>query len=270
MDMDMDMDIPQADELEWLEKTHSALDEEYLLEELDGDGEEEKGENDHQLHPFPPPGESALAPSPAQPTHHAGNRKRPRPDARVGVEEEPSSRKRSSNVAETCGDDDILLQLSPLHPNAGSPVAEDEPEMFLSRYAWEIDGDCMPVTAPCGERVYAKVAKAAATEKSTPASRKFSVSSHCRGGNLRSTPISPILSTGCLICLQSHVLYQIKHRGGFPFVFLGSIKVLVYRVSLLLATLLPCHQNHFSPCELQVLFQSLSAHYFKEQSRMHS
>lgn len=59
---------------------------------------------------------------------------------------------------EESGDDDEWLRYSPPRGIVEEMEAERE-ERILSRYATEIDGDCVPVTGLDGERVYAKICR---------------------------------------------------------------------------------------------------------------
>ena len=77
------------------------------------------------------------------------NLKRPPPEQEEEQEEERSKRR---NVALEDPVDEDWLRYSP------PPAVEVVAEKTVSRFASEIQGDCMPVTAPNGERVYAKLA----------------------------------------------------------------------------------------------------------------
>lgn len=46
-------------------------------------------------------------------------------------------------------------------PEADVRVLDAAEEKAISRFAWEIEGECLPVTGPGGERVYAKMASSA-------------------------------------------------------------------------------------------------------------
>lgn len=78
--------------------------------------------------------------------------KRPPPPPPPEKEEEERSKRR--NVEREDSEDEEWLRYSPPPPAPEVVVAEKT----ISRFASEIHGDCVPVTAPNGERVYAKLA----------------------------------------------------------------------------------------------------------------
>ncbi|GJN08361.1 hypothetical protein PR202_ga26272 [Eleusine coracana subsp. coracana] len=142
MEVDMDMDMPDLEELEWME-SHSFLPEE----------EEEAYFDDPEAGFFPLPGDS---PQPqeaaAPPAKHAvevseGGQKRPPPPPPLDQE-----RSKRINLEREDSVDEEWLRYSP--PPAPEVVVA---ETTISRFASEIQGDCVPVTAPNGERVYAKL-----------------------------------------------------------------------------------------------------------------
>ncbi|XP_073276642.1 uncharacterized protein [Primulina huaijiensis] len=57
------------------------------------------------------------------------------------------------------GDDEEWLRYSPPQVEEVELLEEERGERILSRYATEIEGDCMPVTGLDGERVYAKLCR---------------------------------------------------------------------------------------------------------------
>ncbi|TVU47638.1 hypothetical protein EJB05_07244 [Eragrostis curvula] len=143
MEADMDMDMPDPEELEWME-SHGFLPE-----------EEEAYFDDPEADFFPPPGDSpqpqeAAAP-PAKPAGAAegleGGLKRPPPPPPL----EQQRSKRINLEREDSGEEDWLRYSPP-------PAPEVVVEKTISRFASEIQGDCVPVTAPNGERVYSKLA----------------------------------------------------------------------------------------------------------------
>jgi chromosome transmission fidelity protein 18 len=77
--------------------------------------------------------------------------KRPPPPPPPEQEEEERSKRR--NVGREDEDEEDWLRYPP--PPAPEVVVA---EKTISRFASEIHGDCVPVTAPNGERVYAKLA----------------------------------------------------------------------------------------------------------------
>lgn len=80
-----------------------------------------------------------------------GNLKRPPPPPPPEQGEERSKRRNVDREDSGDGDEDWLRYSPP-------PVVEVVAEKTISRFASDIRGDCMSVTAPNGERVYAKVA----------------------------------------------------------------------------------------------------------------
>ncbi|GAB2221775.1 hypothetical protein Drorol1_Dr00012963 [Drosera rotundifolia] len=172
----MEMEFPEADELEWLEQANSILDdddESYLEEE---EQQHEPQTEPHNLNPPPPP-------SIQQPVEILGGRKR----GRDGEDEQlvSSSKRSESGVGIGGGEEEVLVGLERRSVNV---VVEEEEEVLLSRYEWEIDGDCMPVTAPCGERVYTKVGKV--KEK---VNRRKVINVAARSGGLLSEPVNTLL-----------------------------------------------------------------------------
>ncbi|XP_020231896.1 chromosome transmission fidelity protein 18 homolog [Cajanus cajan] len=170
--MDMDMDIPLPEELELLESnSHFPEQEEdhhYYFPEL----------HSAETHSQQPPPDLALPPE-AQ-SFAANKRSRPNPPeeekrakVRVSVEEDssaadevwlrhsppPAEEKRpevrvSLEENSSVADEDWLRYSPPPEPAQETTFAK---EQTLSRFASEIDGECMPVTAPNGDRVYAKL-----------------------------------------------------------------------------------------------------------------
>nr|GMD00630.1 chromosome transmission fidelity protein 18 homolog [Ipomoea batatas] len=182
MDMDMDMDIPDPSELEWLESNSY-----HLHDDLEFD-------DDFQQPPSPPsePEEETPNPEPVKavdspvirnpslqlppkpalsipPSSSLPNqtKKRFRPDpvpAGVG-DAAPVEEKRSRVESEE--DEDWLRYSPPPAPAVEVVEREEEKEKILSRFAMEIDGDCVPVTGLDGERVYAKICRAHLRERIT-------------------------------------------------------------------------------------------------------
>ncbi|MQL77015.1 hypothetical protein Taro_009412 [Colocasia esculenta] len=176
-EMEMDMDIPLPEELEWLENTTLHQDDEEVLRE-------EYEEEDLLLEPstgtIPTEDPLSEGPSPHSPGRQT-YRKRPWPEEIVGPEapKEVSSeeKRRKARAAGDFEEDEEWLRYSPSKDTAPGPsvvvrtavdddlvvdaAAPDESavpeENFLSRFASEIEGDCIPVTGPRGDMVYAKV-----------------------------------------------------------------------------------------------------------------
>ncbi|NP_001339270.1 uncharacterized protein [Zea mays] len=143
--MDMDMEMPDPDELEWME-SHGLVPEE---EDAYFDDPDEgfvlaPGDSDQPCN-SPQPQESAAPRANEAP----GGLKRPPPPPPPEQDEEEERSKRR-NVEQ---EDEDWLRYSP--PPAPEIVVA---EKTISRFASEIHGDSVPVTAPNGERVYAKLA----------------------------------------------------------------------------------------------------------------
>ncbi|KAI4346173.1 hypothetical protein L6164_013246 [Bauhinia variegata] len=181
--MEMDID-PQ--ELELLESNYRQLE-----EDLDLDSREPYLEEDLQSpHAVQsPPSPDLLSPSEAQ----INCQKRLRSDGPDGSTPEaaasPSQEKRSriDNLAPEADED--WLRYS---PPSGNDSEEAEQVCFvkgktLSRYASEIDGECMPVTAPGGNRVYAKMNRMEGEERL----KKLDIRAQSR--DLISEPINVLL-----------------------------------------------------------------------------
>jgi len=167
---DMDMDIPLPEELEFLESnSHFAEQQEeedrhYYFPDLDPTAEIH--ESNSQQSP-PPPDLAAPSAEPESSGHKRSCPPSPSPPeeekrakVRVAVEEDSSA---------AAADEDWLRYSPPPVPE-GEPAVEEmafEKEKTLSRYASEIDGECMPITAPSGNRVYAKLNRFQGEERVT-------------------------------------------------------------------------------------------------------
>lgn len=151
MDMDLDMDIPLPEELELLESS-AYLDEVYP----DLEPPELYPEEDQE----PPP---AAQPPPSPDIQFDSeveiiDRKRSRsdsPDESLSEAAVLPEEKRSRTDDSARETDQDWLRYSPRQRS--DPVVAELKEKKLSRYASEIDGECIPVTAPNGDRVYAKL-----------------------------------------------------------------------------------------------------------------
>ncbi|XP_024983880.1 chromosome transmission fidelity protein 18 homolog [Cynara cardunculus var. scolymus] len=172
--MEMEMDIPVAEELEWLE-AESHLHDDYLEEDLEEPPtipEEEASYIEEVYEDLQ--AEPLIKPTiPVPEDHRIGSetqkpKKRFRPSSPNLLDtnnvDDPVEDKRckidASNAIED--DDDWLRYSPPLQEEAAVIVEEEkekEKERFISRYATDIEGDFMPVTAPDGDRVYAKLIK---------------------------------------------------------------------------------------------------------------
>ncbi|KAG8096656.1 hypothetical protein GUJ93_ZPchr0013g37500 [Zizania palustris] len=150
MEADMDMEMPDPEELEWMESHGFPPEEEEedaYFDDPDDEGFVPAAAG--VVQPRVPPQETAVSPT-KKPADEAseGNLKRPPPPP---PQEQGDERSKRRNVdCEDSGDDD-WLRYSP-------PVAEVVAETTISRFASDIRGDCIPITAPNGERVYAKLA----------------------------------------------------------------------------------------------------------------
>ncbi|KAL3726756.1 hypothetical protein ACJRO7_031624 [Eucalyptus globulus] len=161
--MDADMDIPLPDELEWLE-AHSRLHEDDPLDfqppdpypyPPEGDEEDEGEERDFRGDRASPPPKS-----PRSVEDLLENHKRPSREEATG----PIKKKKRSKVADDEGDEEEdWLRYSPPPETNRAELREEEilepEEVAISRFASQIDGECVPVTAPGGDRVYAKICR---------------------------------------------------------------------------------------------------------------
>ncbi|KAI0525293.1 hypothetical protein KFK09_004686 [Dendrobium nobile] len=216
--MDEEQLIPHADELEWLE-TNS------FLVECEGEDDlpfiaEEIRQDDGDL-PF-----SAALPRPHE---SQVSRKRSWSEEDEGSEnigeiikrEESGNKRRALDFLEREQDEDWLRYSPPqqkapaVHIASESDVLMVEPpvkEKILSRFAVEIEGDCVPVTGPYGDRVYAKM-KSSKTDIEGPKKQR---KEHPKYG-LLSEPIGIIIKkldheafakafeeNDCLSCHQTH------------------------------------------------------------------
>ncbi|KAE8799049.1 Chromosome transmission fidelity 18-like protein [Hordeum vulgare] len=141
------MEMPDPEELEWME-SNGLLPEEEEYAYFDDPDEGFLPAATDACKPPAPPQETTT--SPAKPADEVteANLKRPPPPPPPEQEEERSKRR---NVDPVDSVDEDWLRYSP------PPAAEVVAEKIVSRFASEIQGDSMPVTAPNGERVYAKL-----------------------------------------------------------------------------------------------------------------
>lgn len=167
------MDIPLADELEWLESQR------YREEEDDG--------MDPFPFPFPPDEEEdevkfegkAASESPQSVEPHINGHKRSSVQGEL-VGPCTEKRRRSTPVHE---DDEDWLRYCPAGKSDDiyhrDQTASEPEEIMVSRYVSRIDGECLPVTAPNGDRVYAKLCRA-----DTQSQGKKLISNFRSGGNV--------------------------------------------------------------------------------------
>lgn len=163
--MDMEMDIPLPEELEFLESNSHLYEDDYPdLEPPEPYPQQEE--------PQPP---SASPSSPTDPPliseTQTNGHKRHRSDglhASTTENTAPSDDKRSridDLEPEPVPGEEDWLRYSPPPAREPSPVVEEQEEKIVSRYASQIDGDCIPVTAPSGDRVYAKICRVVREER---------------------------------------------------------------------------------------------------------
>ncbi|KAJ9154037.1 hypothetical protein P3X46_027415 [Hevea brasiliensis] len=168
----MDMDIPNPDELEWLE-ANSHLHEEDLLE---------------LSSPFPPEEERQSPPQSPSPLNvsQAYYHKRLQSDSPDSLNLEDiitsDEKRRKIDDAGPETEEDWLRYAPPQETNAEDEQHEEEivvdEEKIVSRFASEIEGDFIPVTAPSGgDRVYAKICRVEREERS----KKLDVKSQSNG-----------------------------------------------------------------------------------------
>ncbi|KAH0638173.1 hypothetical protein KY289_038088 [Solanum tuberosum] len=170
----MDMEFPDAAELEWLEANATYPDEEE---------DDLEFEDDFLQQPPSPPGSEQIAsqpdpkptlslppkPSLPKPQLPINSRKRFLPDDPESSSDDRNAvvitEEKRSRVEDN--DEDWLRYSPPKQPEEEEPMVveqelelEQEPEeKILAKYALEIDGDCTPVTGLDGERVYAKICR---------------------------------------------------------------------------------------------------------------
>lgn len=158
----MDMDIPLPEELELLESTYHLHEQEDL---------------DHQDSYYPPdlePQPEQPQPPPHDPASPSNSHKRSRSPSRSLSDSDCSDEEKREKVRVRVEDpppDEDWLRYSPPPPPPFPSVPVEEvmfsKEKVLSRYASEIDGECMPVTAPNGDRVYSKLDRFRGEEPAT-------------------------------------------------------------------------------------------------------
>lgn len=168
--MDMDFDIPLPEELELLE-ANARFHDPYGDEGLDLDLE--------------PPEQHPPDSPPLQLTPHKRTRSES-PSLPIDDNEPEFDDKRTKIVVNgdesNEKDEDWLRYSPPKESNGDVDEREDATdvvqEKVLSRYAFEIEGDCLPVTAPGGgDRVYVKICRAQGEE----GVKKLDVKSYSNG-----------------------------------------------------------------------------------------
>lgn len=183
------MDIPDLDELEWLE-SHAQDDDQFDDDfELDVEPPSPPSSppSSPSLEKAPQRPPLSLPPKPSLPLNPI-SKKRPGSDllSSISLDETPNrclnsngtngkrirsgeDESRSDKVAppdcpdvseenkEGSDDDEEWLRFSPPRDVIEEMEVVEEQERILSRFATEIDGDCVPITGLDGERVYAKI-----------------------------------------------------------------------------------------------------------------
>ncbi|KAI8003134.1 hypothetical protein LOK49_LG08G02465 [Camellia lanceoleosa] len=179
MEMDTNMDIPLPEELEWLE-ANSHLNDDYEgdLEppEPYPDGEEEEENKPQPQHNKQnqqptkptlsiPPERTPITDPSTSPKTLINGKKRFRSDGSEfsNSDEHAQLEDKRSRIDDlgTEIDDEDWIRYSPQNEatEVVEPVVVEAVEKIVSRYASEINGDCIPVTGLDGDRVYAKMSR---------------------------------------------------------------------------------------------------------------
>ncbi|XP_058724350.1 uncharacterized protein LOC131595863 [Vicia villosa] len=147
-DMDMmDMDIPLPEELELLESSYR------IYEQEDDDHYfYNPPEDEPELQPEQSPPQDLASPSEPQ----SNSLKRTRSNSNSDSPEVEKREKVRVRAEDPPADEDWLRYSPPPSPVRAEEVRFSK-EKTLSRFASEIDGEVMPVTAPNGDRVYTKL-----------------------------------------------------------------------------------------------------------------
>lgn len=148
-----DIDIPLPDELEWLESQPYH--------------EDDDDDIDPSPFPLPPDEEDEInferetaseSPRSVKPQINGHKRSLVLKELADPCAEK---RRRTTTVHE---DDEDWLRYFPAGKNEGiehrDQAASEPEEIMVSRYVSHIDGECVPVTSPSGDRVYAKLCRA--------------------------------------------------------------------------------------------------------------
>ncbi|XP_077250788.1 P-loop containing nucleoside triphosphate hydrolases superfamily protein [Tasmannia lanceolata] len=188
--MDMEMDIPLPEELEWLESN------------ADFEDEEEDFFPEEQ---FPEPSTTVSGTftlpkiSPIDFSSHLSDlspAQNPTPRKRLWSDKgdfnasgREANEKRNRTVSETETEtetDEDWLRYSPRNSDADTVIVEDK---FISRFASEIEGDCISVTGPDGDRVYAKMSRGEMKDDV----KRLNVERPIYGKSLLSEPINVLM-----------------------------------------------------------------------------
>ncbi|XP_078174461.1 P-loop containing nucleoside triphosphate hydrolases superfamily protein [Carex rostrata] len=137
------MEIPTAEELEWLE-THTFLPDE---EEEQRQQEEEEDERCHFSPSLPPSPNPIPNPNINNPNPNTRSSKRPREE------------QEEAHCGNSKDEDEEWLRYSAPPPSSPQPPTKRKHNTAISiyRFASDIRGDCFPITGPHGQRVYAKL-----------------------------------------------------------------------------------------------------------------
>lgn len=150
-DMEMDMDVPLPEELELLESSYR------IYEQEDHDNYYSHPPED-ETEPQPEQPSPDLA-SPSEPQSDSLKRPRSNSSSDLDLDLDSSDVEKREKVRVRVEDppaEEDWLRYSP-PPSVTVEEVRFSKEKTLSRYASEIDGECMPVTAPNGDRVYTKL-----------------------------------------------------------------------------------------------------------------
>ncbi|XP_004514027.1 uncharacterized protein [Cicer arietinum] len=177
-DMEMDMDVPLPEELELLESSYR------IYEQEDHDNYYSHPPED-ETEPQPEQPSPDLA-SPSEPQSDSLKRPRSNSSSDLDLDLDSSDVEKREKVRVRVEDppaEEDWLRYSP-PPSVTVEEVRFSKEKTLSRYASEIDGECMPVTAPNGDRVYTKLDRYYGEERVTKL--------NCRGysSDLALEPIS--------------------------------------------------------------------------------
>lgn len=160
-----EMDIPLPEELEFLESNSHLYDDYPDLEPPESYPDEEQEEEPQPQPQQPTPLTDPPLISETQINGHKRSRSNG-PDASTPKTAGLSDEKRSriDDLEPEPESEEDWLRYSP-PPQETNHVVEEPEEKILSRYASQIDGDCIPVTAPSGDRVYAKMCRVEREER---------------------------------------------------------------------------------------------------------
>ncbi|KAM7462045.1 hypothetical protein LguiA_030166 [Lonicera macranthoides] len=187
--MEMDDNIPQPDELEWLE-ANSHLHEEDFDEDFHFEPPiEEEEQQQPQIQPQNPPKQTLSIPpvlsTPIANQINPKKRFRFDKDAQLnldpGVDDSSSLDGKRSRVDDVGAEiEEDWLRYSPTRSDEvviEEDLVVEEEGKIVSRFASEIEGDCIPITGPDGERVYTKIDRFEEEDRG----RRLDVKHHTKG-----------------------------------------------------------------------------------------